>query len=190
MDSVALVLRFTLATVFIVASLAKLPRLTDFAAVIRQYQVLPPSIVRPVAICLPIVELISGAMLAVGVALIPVSLVVATLLFAFTFVAALILSKGRKLDCGCFSLSAPTRITWITVGRNILLLLAAVFVALAHPVSLSVDAALIGTNHSHVSHTDAVALAAVAVLGLSFYGIVIDLIRLHRARVRLLKVAS
>src|SRR5579884_2184480 len=63
---------------------------------IAEYQLLPKSLVKPVAYILPFVELFTGMNLlfAAGLATI--------LLFVFTIAIAINLARGRRIQCHCF----------------------------------------------------------------------------------------
>lgn len=114
--------QFVLATVFLLAGFAKLFSLSSFARAVRKYRLLPPSVVTPVAFALPPLEVSCGVLLFFGVATTAVSLLLACALVAFTAVVGRALAQGRVIECGCFGPTAPKRITWTAVARNVVLL--------------------------------------------------------------------
>ena len=168
-----LTLRFALATVFIAAGASKLPRRDEFTDAVRNFGLLAPRIVRPIALLIPPLELGSGLLLATGLAVIPVSLFLAGLLTAFTGAIGVNLLRGRALDCACFSTTVSRQITWLTVTRNVALIAAALLVALAAPTVLAVDAYLVSRQENSVSTGDAIAaliVGTVAIIGLAVVG--------------------
>jgi uncharacterized membrane protein YphA (DoxX/SURF4 family) len=130
--------RFFLALVFLAAGLSKLPEREEFERAVTNYRLLPERFSRPVAVWLPRVEVLAGLLLALGVALVPVSFMVAGMLLVFSFAVGVNLLRGKEMSCNCFGASAPERMTWLTVGRNLVLVGMAALVALAPPSALAV----------------------------------------------------
>jgi uncharacterized membrane protein YphA (DoxX/SURF4 family) len=99
----ALTFRFFLATVFLLAGLAKLRRRGEFARAIRRYEILPPALVLPAAWTIPPLELAAGTLLAIGLGAAVVAVILAVLLTLFSAAVATNLLRGRRFDCGCFA---------------------------------------------------------------------------------------
>lgn len=174
MEVAAVATRFMLASLFLLAAASKLPRRDEFEQAVRKYDVLPGRLARPVAQVLPIAELFVGLALTAGAALRVFAAVVAVMLFVFTVAVALALLAGRQIDCGCFSSVAPRRITWRTVGRNLVLLAMAIVLAWEAPRGLSIDQ-VIGGGEPVPSNSDVVAVmiastATLAVIALARTG--------------------
>jgi uncharacterized membrane protein YphA (DoxX/SURF4 family) len=161
-DEAALVSRFALATVFVLAGLAKLPRRAEFEAAVRAYGLLPRRLVRPVAAVLPPLELVGGLLLGLGLAITAVASLLAACLAAFAAAVALNLARGRAIDCGCFGWVAERRITWMTVLRNLGLIAIAVIAAIGGASDLALDR-LVGRN-AGVTTTAALAWLVVGTL--------------------------
>lgn len=96
MELIALGFRFVLASVFILAGLAKLPRRREFEQAVRRYELVPARFARPIATWLPPLELACGLLLVAGLATAPVSLLLASLLCLFTGAVAVNLLRGRE----------------------------------------------------------------------------------------------
>jgi hypothetical protein len=133
LETVALFLRFGLAFVFLTAAVPKLLARGDFERALRNYGLLPGALVRPVAIWLPWAELTCALALFAGVALTAVGSAAAVVLAVFTAAIAVNLLRGRRIECGCYSLAAPRRIGWGLIARDLALLAGAVVVAVAAP---------------------------------------------------------
>ncbi len=85
---------------------------------------------RPAAIGVPWLEVVLGALLAVGVARRAVAAVAAGLLGVFTVLLVVRLAQGRRPPCACFGGRTPRPIGPLSVVRNLALVgLAAVVVA-------------------------------------------------------------
>jgi uncharacterized membrane protein YphA (DoxX/SURF4 family) len=130
--------RFFLALVFIAAGASKLFQAEEFERAVANYRLLPRRFSRPVAIWLPRAELGAGFLLACGVALVPVAYLTALLLLVFSVAVGINLLRGREMSCNCFGASASEKMTWLTVGRNLVLTGIAVSVVLIPPTAFSV----------------------------------------------------
>jgi uncharacterized membrane protein YphA (DoxX/SURF4 family) len=158
MGFVALCGRFTLASLFLLAGAAKLPRLAEFESAVRNYRLLPGRLVHPASVALPVGELAAGLLLALGFVTPAVAIAVAGLLVVFAAAVSVNLARGRSIDCGCFGSVAAKRITWATVARNLALAGLGVVVAAEAPRALALDAAIFGAAGA-VSSSQALAVA-------------------------------
>jgi len=156
----ALACRLLLGLMFLRSSVAKLLDARDFEFTVSRYEVLPARLVRPVGRWIPRVELFVAVMLLAGVGTRFAALVVAALLAVFAAAIAINLLRGRSIDCGCHSSTAPEQIHWRLVGRDLGLAFAATFVAYAAPVVLSVDGAV--SADASVPNSDAFAVLVAA----------------------------
>jgi uncharacterized membrane protein YphA (DoxX/SURF4 family) len=183
MELVAIGFRFVLGTVFLLAGLAKLPRRREFVSVVRAYDVLPSRLVAPVARGVPRLELLMGVLLMIGLGTRWVALLVAIVLAFFSAAVGINLARGRDLDCGCFAVGAPRRITWSLVARNAILVAMSAIVAGSVTRGFALDEVVWGSAGKSVAHSDAVALlfaATVAVLAVTLVGEILQL-RVRRA---------
>lgn len=163
MDDVALVSRFALATVFVLAGLAKLPRRSEFEAAVRAYGLMPRRLVRPVARLLPPLELAGGLLLGLGMATTFVASLLAAALTLFGIAVAVNLARGRTIDCGCFGWIAERRITWLTVARNLVLIAGAVTAAVGGANALAIDQ-LVGNSQGEMTASRGIAWLLVGTL--------------------------
>lgn len=159
----ATLFRFLVGTVFVLSGLAKLPRLREFEADIRRYDLLPPKVVRPLAGWLPVLELLFGLALLAGLGIRYVGAVICALLALFTLAIGVNLARGRRFDCGCLAIGAPSTIGWGAIMRNIFLLGMAAWAAAVAPPVLAVDGLFAKSPHV-VSSGDALALFLAAEL--------------------------
>ena len=162
MEVAALAARFVLATVFLLAGVAKLSGRRAFASGVAKYELLPPALVRPIALAIPPLELAGGLLLALGLVVRPAAALLALALCAFTVAVSTALLRGKSLDCGCFGPTAPRPITWLTVLRNLGLLALAVLVVVRPPRALALDSLVLGGGDVSTSTALAVLVAATA----------------------------
>lgn len=128
MATAAVIARFALGSVFLLAGLAKIRERADLLHAVQNYQLLPPQAARVVAGMLPQVEVIGGSLLFLGVLTSADAAVLGCLLLGFVVAMALNLYRQREMDCGCFGRSVPERLGWNTVARNLILLVGSVLV--------------------------------------------------------------
>ncbi|MCC6792255.1 MAG: redoxin domain-containing protein [Thermomicrobiales bacterium] len=132
MDTALLIARLILAAVFAVAGFAKLLDRNGSREGLEGFGV-PPSLAKPGAILLPIVEI------AVAVLLLPVGtawyggLAALLLLLAFVGGIAYNMSKGRAPDCHCFGQLHSEPAGWSTLIRNAVLSAVAIFLLIPGP---------------------------------------------------------
>ena len=117
--------RCGLAALFIVAGALKWRDPSGFAQEIANYR-LWPELAPHLAALLPAVEITAG--LALLIAPVPwrraAAAALVLLTAAFTLAVATAVVRGLDIDCGCFG-AASSRVSWLTVGRNLILLVAA-----------------------------------------------------------------
>ena len=114
--------RFILGTIFILAGISKVFRTASFARALRKFELLPNSLVAPISVAVPILELLCGLVLVLGVVPSLAALLLVISLIAFTTFIGRALIERKKIECGCFGPTAPRPITWWTVVRNMVLL--------------------------------------------------------------------
>jgi len=97
-----LVARLVVGGVWIAAALAKLPDPSASVRAVRAYDLLPEGVVPTVGHTLPILELVVGACLVLGLLTRPMSFVSALLFLAFVVGISAAWARGLQIDCGCF----------------------------------------------------------------------------------------
>ena len=97
--------RLLLGVVFVAASIDKIWHPGAFAEAVYNYQILPDAVINLVAVVVPWLELVLGALLILGIWL-PGAVLLTNLLLV-AFFAALLFNVARGLDvhCGCFTTS-------------------------------------------------------------------------------------
>lgn len=131
MTVIITLIRVVLGFVFIYASFDKIIDPMAFAGIVHNYQILPDILISPLALVLPWLEFVCGALLITGVLTRASSLIIIIMLVVF--MAALVYNGSRGLDiaCGCFSTDASS-----TESVMQLLIRDAVFIVMSSTVCL------------------------------------------------------
>ena len=101
-DWIGLVARLVTGGVWIVAGALKLPHPADSVRAVRAYDLLPEAVVPAVGHLLPVLEVVIGLCLVVGVLVRGTSIVSALLFVAFIIGISSAWARGLSIDCGCF----------------------------------------------------------------------------------------
>jgi len=113
-----------LALVMLAAAWHKLSAPEEFVGALAAYQLIPDTVVWPVARLLPVVEALLGVGLLVPVTRQAALLGVAALVLLYAVAMGINLARGRRsIDCGCGGAAHP--LSWGLVGRNLVLAAAA-----------------------------------------------------------------
>ena len=136
-ESLAVLARLVAGGVWIVAGALKLPDPAGSVRAVRAYQLLPEALVPTVGHALPIVEVVVGVTLVLGVLTRVVALVSALLFVAFVVGIASAWARGLRIDCGCFGgggfdADATAQYPW-EIARDVVLLAASLLVAAVRP---------------------------------------------------------
>lgn len=101
-DGLGLIARLVLGTVFLVAGALKVTTPEALATATQAYQVLPHDLAAYVGYALPIIEIILGLLLTVGLFTRAAAIITSLLLAAFIIGIAQAWARGLTIDCGCF----------------------------------------------------------------------------------------
>ena len=96
-------LRLFLGGIFVWASIDKIFHPASFAVTVKDYHLLPASLVNIFAVTLPWVEIVLGTMLIVGVWMQGTMLLATGLLVVFWIALAFNMARGLDVHCGCFT---------------------------------------------------------------------------------------
>ena len=144
MSWLALVSRATLGVVWVAAGLLKLPDPTENVRAVRAYQLLPESLVPVIGHGLPVLELVVGACLLVGLVVRPMAVLSAVMLVAFIIGISAAWARGLSIECGCFgggggpSVGASDKYPW-ELARDTGLLFASVLLVVRPRTPFALD---------------------------------------------------
>lgn len=144
---VTTVARLILGGVLIAAGALKIGNPADSVVAVKAYQLLPESIAVAVGYALPILEIVVGVLLVVGLLTRVAAVVAALLMLAFVFGIGWAWAKGLRIDCGCFGgggqLGAGQEPTYLLdILRDFGLVLLGAWVARFPPGRFALDGAL------------------------------------------------
>ena len=146
---VGLLARLVVGGVWIVAGALKLPDPAQSVNAVRAYQLLPGSLVQPVGQLLPVVEIVIGLCLVLGL-LTRAAAVLSSVLFVLFIVGiASAWARGITIDCGCFGgggydPNATDKYPW-EIARDAVLLLVSLFLVWKPSTRLALDSLLFRT---------------------------------------------
>lgn len=113
---------------FVYAALPKIIEPLAFATSISNYGLLPNAIINAIALVLPWLELLCAVGLMIGWRIKLNAALCAAMLAVFTTAVAYAVIMGLKIDCGCFGSAGGDEVSWVKVGKNVLMLLGLVVV--------------------------------------------------------------
>jgi uncharacterized membrane protein YphA (DoxX/SURF4 family) len=123
-----LILRLSLAGVFVVAALPKLQDPVGFAVSITGYRVVGTTTAAWLALILPWLELVCGIGLLIPWLRRGSALILSCLLTLFVGLHLSVVARGLSIDCGCFAFAEATSVhPSIVILRTVLLLIASLY---------------------------------------------------------------
>jgi len=143
---ISTVARLGLAGVWIVAGALKLPDPAASVRAVRAYDLLPEAVVPTIGHLLPVVEVVVGAALLLGLLTRPMAVVSALLFVAFIVGIASAWARGLSIDCGCFGgggfdADAADKYPW-EIARDLGLLALSLWLVVRPSSRFSLDHAL------------------------------------------------
>jgi uncharacterized membrane protein YphA (DoxX/SURF4 family) len=143
---VGLVARLAVGVVWIVAGASKLLDPAQSVAAVRAYQLLPGELVQPVGQLLPVLEVVVGVMLVLGLLTRGAAVISSVLFTAFIVGIASAWARGLTIDCGCFGgggydPDAASKYPW-ELARDAALLLLSLLLIWLPSTRLSMDGLL------------------------------------------------
>ncbi len=118
-----------LAMLFGAAGWHKLRARAAFSAVLQSYGVATPSLISPLALCLPWLELATAVALLIPALHSIAAFIAALLLLSYASAMVLSLLQGRRIaDCGCQLGQQKLAVGTLLIWRNVLLMLLALSV--------------------------------------------------------------
>jgi len=129
--------RAALALAFVTAGVLKLMDVRAFVVTIKAFAILPSDLVKPVAVSLPVVEILGGLLLLFDA---PGGLaIIGGLLLLFIGVVLHAIGQGLDIDCGCYGPEDPEGAVyhglWPTLWRDLIMLAGVLYCLLRRVVS-------------------------------------------------------
>ena len=156
-DWIGLAARLVTGGVWIVAGLIKLPDPAGSVRAVRAYDLLPESVVPTVGLALPLLEVVVGLCLVLGLLTRTMAVVSALLFVAFIIGIASAWARGMEIDCGCFGgggeLEGASAKYPGEIARDVGLLLASLWLVVRPRSRWSLDALISPTRSGHTTDT-------------------------------------
>jgi putative oxidoreductase len=141
---VVFAIRLVLGVVFIYASADKIAHPGAFAESIYNYRMLPHWSINVMAIVMPWLELICGALIIAGVFLRGSALMIGVMLGVFIIAISAALLRGLDISCGCFTVEGGHAVAVDLLVRDVLMFAGAMVVMFLGTSALSLK---IGSRH-------------------------------------------
>ena len=123
-------LALALAMLSAASAAMKFGDISQFAAAVENYRILPQALVTPASRIIPALEALAALVLLFPATRAGAALLMAALLAIFSAAIAINLARGRReIDCGCFGPALRQRLSGWLIARNAMLLAAAAAVA-------------------------------------------------------------
>lgn len=139
MTVAVLIARVAVGVIFIWAGALKIGHADVFAAQIAAFRIVPHALIAPLALLLPIFEVVLGGYLIAGLYTRVAAVVAAVQLAIFATAIGSAVARGLSLSCGCFGPGDKTVTSWPEVARDAAFALVAAFVAWRAPGMLALD---------------------------------------------------
>ena len=119
--------RLGLAGIFLYSGYVKIESPLQFAADVAGYKLVPAGLVYPIAQYFPWLEVSLGLLLLIGWRVRYWGIAASGLILFFITIITITYARGIDADCGCFG--SGEKITWLTIVRDSLFLLPALFLS-------------------------------------------------------------
>ena len=154
----ALLARVVTGGVWLVAGGLKLPEPSQSVSAVRAYDLLPEAVVPTVGQLLPILEVVVGALLVLGLLTRGAGAASAVLQLAFIIGIASVWARGMTIDCGCFGGGGADprgaeQYPW-DLARDTGLMLASLYLVLRPRSPFALDNVLFGRREDLVEDED------------------------------------
>ncbi len=134
-----LLLRVAVGVLFVWAGGAKIGHADVFAAQIAAFGLVPHALIAPLALLLPLFEVLLGAYLVLGLYTRVAAIIAVVQLAIFATAIGTAVARGLSLSCGCFGPGDKSVTSWPEVARDLAFAAIAAFVAWQAPGMLALD---------------------------------------------------
>lgn len=118
----ALVLRICVGSVFIYASMSKIPYPAQFAEATASYRLVPYWLLNLGAVILPWVEFVCGLFLVIGFMTRASAILIACMMILFNVMVLINMIWGAPITCGCYD-TVGEPIGWRKILENVIMLI-------------------------------------------------------------------
>ncbi|MBV8116726.1 MAG: DoxX family membrane protein [Candidatus Eremiobacteraeota bacterium] len=134
-----LVLRVAVGGMLLVAGGLKIGHSVELAAALAGFRLLPAQIVGPLALALPVFEVLLGAYLIAGLFTRIVAAIACVQFVVYAAAIASAVARHISANCGCFGPADTAVADWPHVALDLALAIAAAFIAYGAPGAIALD---------------------------------------------------
>ncbi|MBV8151855.1 MAG: DoxX family membrane protein [Candidatus Eremiobacteraeota bacterium] len=142
MNVAVLIARVIIGGVLLAAGALKVGHFDWLASEIAAYRILPGNLVAPLAVGLPLIEILVGAYLIAGLYTRAAGWIALIEFVVFAAAITSVVVRGISAPCGCFGPGDVRPASWNEVGRDVVLALITAFIIWRAPGALAVDSRL------------------------------------------------
>ncbi|MBV8371818.1 MAG: DoxX family membrane protein [Candidatus Eremiobacteraeota bacterium] len=139
MNVAVLVLRVAVGGMLLVAGGLKIGHSVELAAALAGFRLLPAQIVGPLALALPVFEVLLGAYLIAGLFTRIVAAIACVQFVVYAAAIASAVARHISANCGCFGPADTAVADWPHVALDLALAIAAAFIAYGAPGAIALD---------------------------------------------------
>ncbi|MFD2171482.1 MauE/DoxX family redox-associated membrane protein [Tumebacillus lipolyticus] len=124
MEELTLIFRVILGVMFFSSGISKLKKMPEHFSILKDYRILPASLIKPFGWCEVIAEVAVGLLLLSGFYQSIAAWTTMSLLVVYTLAIAINLLRGRReISCGCGGVAGNHHLSWWLAIRNTVLFL-------------------------------------------------------------------
>ena len=141
MNVAVLIARVVVGGTLLVAGALKIGHFDSLASTIAAYRIpfLTPEVIAPLSIAIPLVEVLLGAYVLIGLYTRAAAALALCEFVIFAAAVASVVVRGIPAPCGCFGPADTRPASWVEVARDLALALVALFIFLRAPGVLALD---------------------------------------------------
>jgi uncharacterized membrane protein YphA (DoxX/SURF4 family) len=149
-QSIGTLARLLVGIVWVLAGLSKLPDPAGSVRSVRAYRLLPETVVPTIGHLLPVLEIVIGALLILGLLARGMAVVAGLLFIAFIIGISSAWARGLEINCGCFGNGGvpadPHRQYALDLARDVGLLLCCAWLVVWPRTRFALDSLLFGSH--------------------------------------------
>jgi uncharacterized membrane protein YphA (DoxX/SURF4 family) len=141
MKFAALIARLIVGGTLLAAGILKIGHFDALASTIASYRIplLAPAVIAPISVAIPLIEVLLGAYLLIGLYTRIISALALCEFVLFAAAVASVVMRGISASCGCFGPGDTRPASWVEVARDLVLAALAAFLWWRGPGVLALD---------------------------------------------------
>jgi Methylamine utilisation protein MauE len=112
----------------VVSSIPKIMNIKHFINLVKEYDFLPPTVLKIYGVILPFAELACAILLLIKGTTLYAAAIIITLLFSFLIGVLYMLNSDKIITCGCYGKFLDAKVSPFTVGKIVILMVASLII--------------------------------------------------------------